>query len=77
MELGGRINIEISSVQNTSYGGANVWLLIQDDFTGFLWSYLIKAKSDLPDTMIDWLKLVQEEFKLNVKRIRFDNSGEN
>jgi hypothetical protein len=53
MELGGRINIDISSVQNTSYGGANFWLLIQDDFTSYLWSYFIKAKSDLPDTMFN------------------------
>jgi hypothetical protein len=61
MELGGRMNIDISSVQNTSYGGDNFWLLIQDNFTGYLCSYFIKAKSDLPDTMIDWLKLVQKE----------------
>jgi hypothetical protein len=74
MELGGRINIDISSVQN---GGANFWLLIQDNFTGYLRSYLIKAKCDLPDTMIYWLKLVQKEIKLNIKSIRLDNSGEN
>jgi hypothetical protein len=66
MELGGRTNIDISSVQNTSYEGANFLLLIQDNFTGYLWSYFIKAKRDLPDTMIDWLKLVQKEIKLNV-----------
>jgi transposase InsO family protein len=77
MELRGRINIDISSVQNTSYGGANVWHLIQDDFTGCLWSYFIKAKNDLPDTLIDWLKLVQKEIKLNVKSICLDNYGEN
>jgi hypothetical protein len=34
-ELGGRINIDISSVQTPSYRGANFWLLIQDDFTGY------------------------------------------
>jgi hypothetical protein len=37
-ELGGRINIDISIVLNSSYGGANFWLLIQDDFTNYLWS---------------------------------------
>jgi hypothetical protein len=50
-ELGGRIHIDISSVQNTSYGGANFWHLIQDEFTSYLWSNFIKVKSDLPDTM--------------------------
>jgi hypothetical protein len=53
-KLGRRINIDISSFQNTSYGGAN-----------------------LPDTMLDWLKLVQKEISLNVKSIQLDNSGEN
>jgi hypothetical protein len=76
-EVGGNINIDTSSVQNTSYGGAEFWLLIQDNFTGYLWSYFIKAESDLPDTIIYWLKLVQKEIKLNVKSICLDNSGEN
>jgi hypothetical protein len=53
------------------------WLLIQENFTSYLWSYFIKAKSDLPDTMLDWLKLVQKEINLNGKSIRLDNSGEN
>jgi hypothetical protein len=42
-ELGGRTNIDISSVQTPIYGGANFWLLMQYDFTGSLWSYFIKA----------------------------------
>jgi hypothetical protein len=67
----------ILSVQNTSNGGPTFWLLIQDDFTGYLWSYFIKAKSDLPETMLDWLKLVQKEINLNVKSMRLDNSYEN
>jgi hypothetical protein len=50
-------------VQNTSEVGDKFYLLVQDDFTGYLWSYFIKAKSDLPDTMLDWLKLVQKKIK--------------
>jgi hypothetical protein len=64
-EQGGRININISSVQALSYGGANFCLFIQDDFTGYLWSYFIKAKSDLPASMFDWLQLVKKEISLN------------
>jgi hypothetical protein len=77
MEMGGKINIEICSVFNSSYGGANFWLLIQDDFTGYLWSYFLKHQSDLPSTMIDLLYLVKKELKLSIKNIRLDNSGEN
>jgi transposase InsO family protein len=50
--------------------------LIQDDFTGYLWSYFIKAKSELPEKTYDWMKLVQQEIFLNVNRSRLDNSGE-
>jgi transposase InsO family protein len=75
-ELGGRINIDISSVQTQSYRGANFWLLIQDDFTGYLWSYFIKAKSDIPDSFFDWLQLVKKGFSLDVKRLILENSGE-
>jgi hypothetical protein len=77
IELGGRLNMDISSVQNSSYGGDKFWPLIQDYFTSYLWSYFIKAKSDLPDTMLDWLKFVQKEINLNVPSICLDNSGEN
>ena len=34
-----RINIDISSVSTTSFGGSKYWLFIQDDYTDFLWSY--------------------------------------
>jgi hypothetical protein len=76
-ELGGRINIDISSVETPSYGGDNFWLLIQDDFTGYHWSYFIKAKSDQPASMFDWFQLVKKEISLNIKCIRLDNSEEN
>jgi transposase InsO family protein len=51
--------------------------IIQDVFTGYPWSYFIKAKSDLPDSMFGWLQLVKKEISLDVKCIRLDNSGEN
>jgi hypothetical protein len=76
-ELGGRININISSVLNLSYGGANFWLLVQDDFTNYLWIHFRKAKNDLPETMIDWLQLVKKELSLDVKCICLYHSGEN
>jgi hypothetical protein len=74
---GERINIDISSVAATSYGGAKYWLLIQDDYTDFLWSYFLKEKSQLPDTFMKWLNQIQKETKLTIKKVRCDNSGEN
>jgi hypothetical protein len=54
-KLGGRININIFSVLHSSYGGANFWLLLHNDFTNYLWSYFLKATSNLPETMVNWL----------------------
>jgi hypothetical protein len=74
---GERIFIDISSVNNVSFGGAKFWLLIQDEFTGFLWSYFLSAKSDLSITMQTWINLFQKKYNTTIKYIRCDNSGEN
>jgi hypothetical protein len=71
------INSDISIVLNSSYGGANFSLLTQVDFTNYLWSYFLKAKRDLPETMVNWLRLLKKELSLNVKCICLYNSGEN
>jgi hypothetical protein len=62
-EQGGRINIDVSSVQTPSYRGANFCLLFQNYFTGYLSSYFIKQKSDLPASLFDWLQRDTLTFK--------------
>jgi gag-polypeptide of LTR copia-type len=72
-----RINIDISYVNFTSFGGAKYWLLIQDEFTDCLWSKFLKTKDQVSEVMFQWINEVQKETKLMVKNIRCDNSGEN
>ena len=48
-KLGERIAIDISSVKSISYGGSKFWLLLQDEYTGYLWSFFLSAKSELPE----------------------------
>jgi len=50
---GQRIMFDVSSVQATSQGGNNQWLLIMDEYTGFCWSIFMKKKSDLPIVMLN------------------------
>jgi hypothetical protein len=76
-KFGERIAIDISSVKLVSYGGAKFWLLIQDEYTGYLWSFFLSAKSELPDTVISWIKTVQKEHNTTIMNIRCDNAGEN
>jgi hypothetical protein len=52
---GQRLALDISYPRYTSFGGSKYWLLIQDEFTGYIWSLFLKAKSDFPDTMLSWL----------------------
>jgi hypothetical protein len=45
------IALDISYVNHPSFGGAKYWLLIQDEFANYLWSFFLKAKSDLPNVV--------------------------
>ena len=72
-----RVSIDISYVNFTSFGGAKFWLLIQDEYTDFLWSKFLKSKDEVVPVMLQWIKEIQKETKLKVKTIRCDNSGEN
>ena len=40
--------MDISEIKAKSYGGAKYWLMVQDEFTGYIWSRFLKAKSELP-----------------------------
>jgi hypothetical protein len=48
-----------------------------DDYTNFIWSFFLKNKNDVADTMIKILLQLQKETKLNVEYIKCDISGEN
>ncbi len=71
-----RIFIDISTFKTPSLGGKYHWVLIVDEFTGMKWSYFMKFKSDLADTIIPFLKERFDE-GLEIKFIRMDNAGEN
>jgi hypothetical protein len=64
---GQRLALDISY---TSFGGSKYWLLIQDKFTGYIWSVFLKARSDFPETMLSWLHQFQKANSLTVKYIR-------
>jgi hypothetical protein len=54
----------------------NFWILIQVDYTICFWSYFIKKKSELLETVADWLWLVKKVMSHDAKCTRLDNSGE-
>jgi hypothetical protein len=72
---GERLALDISYPNYTSFGG--YWLVSQDEFTGYIWSIFLKAKSDLPDITISWLHQFQRHYSLTVNIILCDDSREN
>ena len=76
-EKGERIAMDISSIKAKSYGGSKYWLMIQDEYTGYIWSRFLKAKSELPLEMFKLIHFIQKVFNVTIKNIRCDNSGEN
>jgi hypothetical protein len=76
-EKGERVSIDISSVNTNSFGKNRFWLLIQDEFTGYIWSEFITKKSQLPQVILHWIYKTQKEANVKNKTIRLDNSGEN
>lgn len=52
-EKGEKIYLDISGIKSISFGGVKYWLLLQDDFTDYLWSYFISSKDKLYEKIID------------------------
>jgi transposase InsO family protein len=68
--------IDISSIEERSFGGAKFWALIFDDCTDYWWSFVMKNKSDLKGnikTLSTNLKIANQ----NVRFIRYDDAGKN
>jgi transposase InsO family protein len=69
--------MDISSISTPSFGGNKFWLMLQDEFTGYIWSHFLKHKSDLPPIVIQWIQQIHKTTKVQIKTIRCDNAGEN
>jgi len=74
---GERLFIDISSIKAMSAGGSKFWLLVVDEATDMKWSFFLKAKSDLKDKLIPFVKELKAKDNKIVRYIRLDNAGEN
>ena len=72
---GERICLDITSVKGFSFGGSKYWLMLQDEYTDFIWSIFIKSKDLLPTSVIKLLTDIQKDCEIEIKYIRCDNSG--
>jgi hypothetical protein len=59
-----------------SVSGSKYYLVILDDFTHYLWIFLLKQKSDTFTTLSNFFAYVATQFSCTVKAIQCDNGRE-
>ena len=74
---GDRFFIDISSIKSESLGRKKFWLLVVDDYSDMCFSFYLKTKDELSNTMINFIKNLKQQNDVIVKTIRCDNGGEN
>ena len=74
---GDRICFDLSYILHRSFGGAKYWLLAIDENTSMKWTILLKEKSDVSLAMKNIITMIKMKYKMDVKYVRCDNSGEN
>ncbi len=69
--------MDISSMDNKSFGKKRFWLLVVDDATDYCWSFFLKEKSKTGKVLTDLIKRLKDNKNVTVKKICCDNAGEN
>ena len=74
---GERMYLDISSYKAKSLGSNRHWVMLVDEATRFKQSFFIKQKDHQNDLIVEWFKELKQNYKIIVKCVRCDNSGEN
>ena len=74
---GYRVFIDISSFKQASRGGNIYWLIMVDEFSDYTHSFFLKQKSAQIKILPMWINDIAKKHRIEIKRIRLDNSGEN
>jgi len=66
---GERLFIDISHLQNKSFGGSQYWLLVVGNVTNYCFSIFLKSKDQLGSAMIPLIKELKNKHTIVVCRI--------
>jgi transposase InsO family protein len=61
---------------HASLGGKKYCLVIVDDYLRYIWVYFFTHKSETQQTIIDFAKEVEHQYRQNILAIRSDNGSE-
>ena len=68
--------MDIIYINSPSMGGSNYWVLIVDQATKFKWSFFVKFKDEMAETISEMIKKIIASGK-EVIFVRCDKAGEN
>nr|GFB42931.1 retrovirus-related Pol polyprotein from transposon TNT 1-94 [Tanacetum cinerariifolium] len=63
-------------IRTESVNGKKYILVIVDDYSRFTWVKILRSKDEAPDFIIKFLKMIQVQLKVSVRRIRTENETE-
>ena len=72
-----KVCIDICSLKQVSRGGNRHGLIVVDEFSDCTHSFFFDKKSNQIKMIPMWIKGLSKKYKIEIKRIRLDNSGEN
>ena len=64
------------AIETSSLGGGRYFLTFIDDYSRYIWVYILKNKSDVFAHFKEWKALVEKSTEQKLKTIRTDNGGE-
>lgn len=67
-----RLHTDIAGPFETSAGGANYYLMVVDDFSGYKVIVPIARKSDAADALMNLIPKLEKKYKATVRAVRFD-----
>ena len=62
--LGDRLVLDISLPSTPTIRGKKHWLLVMEDSTKYVWSYVLKEKLDLAGVMMDLIKNLKMNYNI-------------
>ena len=74
---GYRVFIDICFFKQVSRGGNRHWLIVVDEFSDCTHSFFLTKRSDQIKMIPMWIRGLSKKYKIEIKMIRLDNSGEN
>lgn len=66
----------VGPIPTTSLGGNQYFCTIIEDSTRYTWVYPLRKKSDVADKLENFVRHINTQFGLKIKRLRTDNGGE-